>query len=150
MCLEGGKMSKYYEIVKKLQEENKGKIVLVRNGIFYCAIGKDAVLLHNILGYIPVCFKEGVCKCGIPTNGIEIAIPRLIRSGYGFIIYDYEKENKTTKEILRIEGRYVDEKENNINCKKCWYNKNKEKKLEEYSKTLSKLIQEREKEDERK
>ena len=38
-------MSKYYEIVKKLQHENKGKIVLVRNGIFYCAIGKDAVLM---------------------------------------------------------------------------------------------------------
>ena len=41
MCLEGGKMSKYYEIVKKLQDDNKGKIILVRNGIFYCAIGKD-------------------------------------------------------------------------------------------------------------
>ena len=42
---------KYSEIVKKLQEENKGKIVLVRNGIFYCGIGKDAVLMHEILGY---------------------------------------------------------------------------------------------------
>ena len=51
-------MPKYYEIVKRLQEENKGKIVLVRNGIFYCAIGKDAVLLHNILGYVPVCIKK--------------------------------------------------------------------------------------------
>lgn len=36
MCLEGGEMSKYYEIVKKLQNDNKGKIVLVQNGIFYC------------------------------------------------------------------------------------------------------------------
>ena len=51
---------KFYEIVKKLQKENKGKIVLIRNGIFYCAIGKDAVLMNNVLGYIPVCFKENV------------------------------------------------------------------------------------------
>ena len=68
---------KYSEIVKKLQMENKGKIVLVRNGIFYCAIGKDAVLMHDVLGYMPVCFKEGVCKCGVPVNAVEKVIPKM-------------------------------------------------------------------------
>lgn len=143
-------MSKYYEIIKKLQNENKGKIILVKNGIFYCAIGKDAVLLHNILGYMPVCFKEEICKCGIPTNGIEVAIPKLIRSGYGYIIYDYNKETKKVIEKLKIDGIYVDEKFQNINCEKCWYKKKKDKKLKEYSKNLNKLIQEREQENERK
>ena len=143
-------MSKYYEIVKKLQEENKGKIVLVRNGIFYCAIGKDAVLLHNILGYIPVCFKEKICKCGIPVRGIEVAIPKLINSGYGYIIYDYKKENQKYEEIFRLEGRYVDEKSNNINCEKCWYKENRMKSTKEYVGNLKKLAQEREKKNERK
>ena len=106
-------MSKYYEIVKKLQHENKGKIVLVRNGIFYCAIGKDAVLLHNILGYIPVCFKEKICKCGIPVRGIEVAIPKLINSGYGYIIFDYKKENriKSTKEYVENLKKLAQERE---------------------------------------
>ena len=58
---------KYSEIVKKLQEENKAKIVLVKNGI---------------------------CKCGIPVNAIEIAIPKMIRSGYNYIIFDYDKKEK--------------------------------------------------------
>ena len=41
-------------MVKRLQEENPGKVVLVRNGIFLCGIGKDAVIMNNILKYKPM------------------------------------------------------------------------------------------------
>ena len=44
---------RFIEMVKRLQNENKGKIVLVRNGIFLCGIGKDAVIMNNLLGYKP-------------------------------------------------------------------------------------------------
>ena len=118
---------KFYEIVKELQKENKGKIVLIRNGIFYCGIGKDAVLMNNVLGYIPVCFKENVCKCGIPVNGIEIAIPKMLRSGLGYVIYDYNKKEKTYKKIVELKGNYIDSKDNNIGCSNCWYKENKMK-----------------------
>ena len=74
-------MSKYYEIVKKLQEENKGKIVLVRNGIFYCAIGKDAVLLHKVLDLKCTCYKMNICKIGFPVNSLEKYVEKLI--GFG-------------------------------------------------------------------
>ena len=131
---------KFYEIVKKLQKENKGKIVLIRNGIFYCAIGKDAVLMNNVLAYIPVCFKENVCKCGIPVNGIEIAIPKMLRSGFGYVIYDYNKEEKTYKKIVELKGKYVDSKDNNIGCSNCWYKENKMKSTEEYVEELGKVI----------
>lgn len=40
------KKMKFYEKVKELQEKNKGKILLIRNGIFFIGIGKDAVLLN--------------------------------------------------------------------------------------------------------
>lgn len=132
---------KYSEIVKKLQMENKGKIVLVRNGIFYCAIGKDAVLMHDVLGYMPVCFKEGVCKCGVPVNAVEKVIPKMLRSGYGYVFYDYKKEEKSYKEILELKGKYVDSLENNIGCDKCWYGKNRMKSTEEYVEELGKLME---------
>ena len=115
-----------YEIIKELQKENKGKIVLIRNGIFYCGIGKDAVLMNNVLGYIPVCFKENVCKCGIPVNGIEIV--------------DYNKEEKTDKKIVELKGNYIDSKDNNIGCSDCWYKENKMKNTEEYVQELGKII----------
>ncbi len=132
---------KYNEIVKKLQEENKGKIVLVRNGIFYCGIGKDAVLMHEILGYGTICFKKGICKCGIPVNAIEIAIPKMIRSGYNYIIFDYDKEEKGYKEIMELKGRSVGCIENNIGCDNCWYKENKNKSTKEYIEEFEKLVE---------
>lgn len=111
---------KYSEIVERLQKENKGKIVLVRNGIFYCGIGKDAVLMHDILGYMPVCFKERVCKCGVLVKGIEKVIPKMIRSGYGYAIYDYNKKDRSYKKLTELEGKYVDFTDNNIGCSECW------------------------------
>ena len=37
---------KFVQKVKELKKENKGKIVLVRCGIFVIATGKDAILLN--------------------------------------------------------------------------------------------------------
>ena len=51
-------MKNFAEIVKELQEKHKGYLVLVKNGIFYCGIGKDAVIMNQLWGYKPICFKE--------------------------------------------------------------------------------------------
>lgn len=34
---------KFTEIVENLQEKNEGNIILVKNGIFFVAMGKDAI-----------------------------------------------------------------------------------------------------------
>ena len=38
----------FSNMLEILQEKNKGKIVLVKLGVFYIATGKDAVLLNNL------------------------------------------------------------------------------------------------------
>ena len=38
---------KFNKGVIKMQEQNPGYIILVRNGIFYTALGKDAVVLSK-------------------------------------------------------------------------------------------------------
>ena len=40
----------YSEMMEILQKRHKDQIVLCRNGNFYIAIGKDAILLNKILG----------------------------------------------------------------------------------------------------
>ena len=55
-------------MVKKLQEENDGYLVLVKNGIFFNGIGKDAVILHDKLNLNVSCLKEGMCKARISSN----------------------------------------------------------------------------------
>ena len=41
---------KMVEEMEKLQQENAGSIILVKNGIFFVAIGKDALTLHDEIG----------------------------------------------------------------------------------------------------
>ena len=79
---------RFIEMVKRLQNENKGKIVLVRNGIFLCGIGKDAVIMNNLLGYKPICFQKEICKIGIPISYFKQNIRMLF-----MIIIEKEKKN---------------------------------------------------------
>lgn len=48
---------KFLEIVEALQKEekNQNKIILVKCGVFFVAIGNDAILLHETLGLNVTC-----------------------------------------------------------------------------------------------
>ena len=135
------KKEKFYDIVKRLQKENTGYILLVRSGIFYCAVGKDAVVVNKILNYKPICLKEKICKCGIPIGTIKSIIPILIETGYSYIIYDYDKNTKIAEEIYRIEGNFVEENKENMGCENCWYYKNRDKNINEYVEELKTLME---------
>ena len=45
-----------------LKEKEKGKIILIRLGAFYIAVGEDAVVLHKELQLKCTCFKNRICK----------------------------------------------------------------------------------------
>ena len=59
---------KYTELLEKLQNENKEHIILVKNGIFFVAIGKDAIALNELLGLQLTCMREGLCKVRISNQ----------------------------------------------------------------------------------
>ena len=54
----------FRKIVEKLQntEENEGFLILIRCGVFFTGVGKDAIILTEKLGITNVCFSEGICK----------------------------------------------------------------------------------------
>lgn len=119
---------KFYEIVEKLQKEekNKGYIVFIRCGIFYTGIGKDAVMLSEKYGLTPICIKENICKCGVPVNSFSKFMKKLIENKDSFVVYDYNKENEEKcVEILRVTENKNYEERKCLNCEKCWYKKNK-------------------------
>lgn len=130
---------KFYEKLKTIQQQNKGKIILIRNGVFFIAVGKDAVLMHQILNLKTICFKENICKCAIPVKNITKKIPLLIETGYSYIIYDYNKETKEYKQIYEIKGKYIEEKNTNINCEICTNKNNKTKNTQDYIDELENL-----------
>ena len=62
---------KFVEEVEKLQEENPGYLVLVKSGIFFVAIGKDAITLNETLGLKLICMKKELCKVGFQVKNVE-------------------------------------------------------------------------------
>ena len=119
---------KFLEAVKEFQklEENKGKIVMARCGVFIVAVGKDAVFLNKILHLNVVCIKPGICKVGIPVTYTLKYADKLESMGYGYVIYDYDYQNKKFQRKYSFDGKENTESEKNIGCKNCKYCKKHE------------------------
>ena len=123
----------FRKIVERLQnlEENEGFLILVRCGVFFTGIGKDAVILSEKLGITNVCFAEGICKSSIPVCRIEKILPRIISKDISVAIYEYnpkgiEYKNGEKYELLRrIVMSPVKEDRKCLECEKCIYYKSR-------------------------
>ena len=71
--------SKMLEILKKKEE---GKIVLVKLGTFYVAVGEDAVLLHKKIDLKCTCYKMNICKVGFPVIALDKYVEKLNETKY--------------------------------------------------------------------
>ena len=80
---------KYTDLIMKLQDENYGKLILMKNGIFFTAIGKDAVTMHEVLGLKVTCMKDGLCKVGFQVKNSEKYIKKMQDINISFAMYIY-------------------------------------------------------------
>ena len=110
---------KFAQKVKELKKENKGKIVLVRCGIFVIATGEDAILLNQLYGLKVTCFEESVCKVGMPVSFILKYLELIEDEGYGYVLYDYGKDTKELVKQYKFEGKENTETKKCNNCKEC-------------------------------
>ena len=139
----------FSKMIEFLQVKNKGKIVFVNAGNFYIAIGKDAVLLHEILDLKTSCMKIEICKVGFPIIALEKYSELLCKKNYSFIVYYFNKETNELETLIDYNGKYKNEFDNsNINCYICKkstkYYKQDDKYLMAVSKLYDKEIKERE------
>ena len=109
---------KLSEEIEKLQEKNEGKIILIKSGIFFIAIGKDAVVLHDVLGLKTTCMKDRICKVGFPVRNVEKYIRLLNENDLSFIIYVKNEERKI-EELYKNDGKDVNEFRTCLDCKEC-------------------------------
>lgn len=114
---------KFLEMVEDLQKEekNQNKIILVKCGVFFVAIGKDAILLHEILGLNVTCIKPSICKVGIPISNCIKYTDKLENLGYGYTLYDYNSKNKKVEAKYEFKGKANTETEKNMGCRDCKY-----------------------------
>ena len=71
------------------------KIVFCNMGNFYVAIGKDAVLLNELIDIKVSCFKEEVCKVGFPIISLEKYTDKLEEKQYSYIVYYFDQKKET-------------------------------------------------------
>lgn len=109
----------FSNMLEILQEKNKGKIVLVKLGTFYIATGRDAILLNVKLNLKCTCYKNNICKVGVPVNSIDKYIEKLNKTKYSYVIYDYDKEQKELKLRYEKNGKINKITEKNNNCLFC-------------------------------
>ena len=109
---------KFLERIEELKLENKGKILLVRCGVFVIATGNDAVFLSGLFGFKKNCLKPGVCKIGIPVTYVLKYLELIENKGYSYILFDYDKNTKELIEKYKHEGNKEVEKIN-FECRNC-------------------------------
>ena len=135
----------FSNMLEILQEKNKGKIVIIKLGTFYVATGRDAVLLHNKLELKCTCFKNNICKIGIPVNSLEKYIEKLNSIKYSYIIYDYNKEKNELIEKYTKIGKQNKILDKNINCLIC--KGTRAYKNDEYMEAIYKLLSQEKKDE---
>ena len=102
-----------------LQEKHKNYIVLVKTGIFYTATGKDAVFLNSIFDLKCICFKNQICKIGIPEEGIEHYLNKLARMNIAYVVYKFDNKKEKLIEKYKSDGVYHKVTDENKNCLLC-------------------------------
>lgn len=109
----------FSQMVKILREENKGKILFINAGMFYIAVEEDAILLNSKLKLKCTCFKEDMCKVGIPINVIDKHLEKIEKLGYSYIVYNFNKELGVITVIKEFKGKPNKTIRKNINCILC-------------------------------
>ena len=109
-------------------------------GAFYIAIEEDALLLNKTLKLKCTCFKNNVCKVGVPKNSIEKYLEKIRKIDYSYVVYNYNSE----KNNLEIYRAFIGKHENktrrkNINCALCGIKGISNKKHDKYLEAVKKL-----------
>lgn len=128
---------KFVQEIEKLQKENEGTIIIAKNGIFFVAIGKDAIILNKELGLKLTCMKRELCKVGFLVKNVEKYIEKLEKLGYSFILY-VKNEKEELEEIYKYNGKETKETKNCLECTNCENRKEQEEDILERVRKLGK------------
>lgn len=110
----------FYKMVELLQNKEQGYIILINNGNFYIARGRDAILLNKILDLKLSCAEKDVCKVGFPLTALEKYKKLIKRERYSYIIYNFDRTKFKIEKIEKYDGPLKNDiKENKKDCYIC-------------------------------
>ena len=109
----------FSQMLDILRKKHREKIVLINAGAFFIAVGEDAVLLNNKLKLRCTCFKNNICKVGVPINSIDKYLEKIRNLNYSYVIYNFNKQEGSLTLMQEYVGKPNGTKRNNINCLIC-------------------------------
>lgn len=83
----------FLELVRKIKIKNIGKVCIVKSGIFYYTLEKDALVMEKYCKLDKICFSVNVCKVGFPINSLDKYMNILKLNNISFCVYDFINEN---------------------------------------------------------
>lgn len=110
---------KFTDTIYKLQKENEGTVILVKNGIFFVAIGKDAVFLSEKIGLKRTCMKDKLCKVGFSIQSSEKYMDLLEKNNISYKLYQINKSLDEPEVIYSYSGDKNLEQRECIDCTNC-------------------------------
>ena len=122
----------------ELQCKYPHDVILIKNGIFFVAVGKDALLLNEKLKLKCTCFGNEICKIGFLVKSAENYINNMKKIGISFRMYILN-ENKDEELIFKNEGNISNPYNTKSNkCNECNKKKETENDVIERLKSLNK------------
>ena len=109
---------KFSEKVRLLKKKVGNKILFVQNGNFYIAIGKDAVILHELLNLKRTCFIKYLCKVGVPIKSLDKYLRAIREKDISYIVYDNENGELKVKDEYEGENKKIT-LQDNLGCEDC-------------------------------
>lgn len=82
-------MSKIYSLYQQLKENNKEITYLFKSGLFYIALGDDAINLSKQFNLKLTKFNDVVLKCGFPVSSVDKYINLFSSYGIKFKLVDF-------------------------------------------------------------
>lgn len=129
---------KFSDEVEKMQKENLGSVILVKNGIFFIGIGKDAIILNEELGLKLTCMKTGVCKVGFLVKDAEKYIQKMKDKNISFKMYIMDLKKESIEKLVEYQGKEMQETATCLECEKCSRKKDTEEDVIERLRNIGK------------
>lgn len=122
----------------ELQEKYPQDVILIKNGIFFVAVGKDALFLNKELKLNCTCFGNQICKVGFLEKSSESYINRMKELGISFKMYVLT--NNKDEELIyenkgNLDNKYILK---SVGCDNCNKKKASDEDIIEKIKVLNK------------
>lgn len=82
----------FSQMAEILKQKHKGEILFIKLGVFYVATAQDAVFLNGLLNLKCTCYKNRICKVGVPVGSLQKYINKLDTWNYAYAVYSINKE----------------------------------------------------------